>query len=75
MNYRMSLTGFHNPYEHKDLTAEQFLKIYIESQKKMFKKRDGQGRKRLVSWIKQNWQSQLSFVERLFPDTIKRREG
>lgn len=73
MNYRMSLVGFHNPYLHKDLTAEQFLKKYIESQKKKFKKRDGWKRRNLVDWIKRNWVRQLDFVERLFPHTIKKR--
>lgn len=71
LNYKQSLVGFHNPYLHKDLTPTQFLKAYIKSQKRMFKKKDGWNRKRLVEWIEENWDNQLKLVARLFPNTLR----
>lgn len=70
MNYKSSLIGFHNPYLHKGLTPDEFLKEYVGSQKKMFRKKDGYKRKKLVDWIYDNWDGQLKFVYRLFPHTL-----
>jgi hypothetical protein len=71
MDYRLSLIGFHNPYEHRGLTPRQFLVKYVTRQKSLYKKRDGWKRRRLVGWIEKHWDSQLHFVARLFPHTLK----
>lgn len=70
-NYKQSLIGFHNPYLHKDLTADEFLIEYVESLKKKAKKKNGWEKVKLAKWIEENWDDQLKFVSRLFPDTLK----
>lgn len=75
MKYKESLIGFHNPHIHKGLTPEEFLKEYIVSQKKKYRKKNGYKRKHLVEWIEKNWNDQLKFVARLFPFTLKEDKG
>lgn len=72
MDYRSSLMGFHNPYKHRGLTPEQFLDKYIQAQKlKGMRKRNGGDRLRLVGWIEAHKESQIKFVAKLFPHTLK----
>lgn len=71
LSYRSSLIGFHNPYLHKGFTPDEFLKAYIKSQKKKFRKKDGWQRKRLVEWIENNYDNQVKFVARLFSNTLE----
>ena len=72
MDYKSSLIGWHNPHLHKNLTPEQFLEKYIQEVLiARAKKKDGRDRMRLAGWIKENWKSQLKYVARLFPTTLK----
>jgi len=73
LSYRDSLNGFHNPYSHKGLTPEEFLKEYVKKTLKgRFSKRDGADRARLYKWIHDHWDDQVKFVYRLFPNTLKK---
>lgn len=74
MNYRQSLIGFHNPYQHKGLKPKEFLDLYIDFLKSGAKKRDGKQRLKLAEWIERHYDMQLSFVYRLFPNTLERDE-
>lgn len=71
LSYKHSLIGFHNPYLHKDLTPTEFLEKYIVSLLKKSKRKDGWRRIKLAKWIKENWDDQLKFVARMFPNTLK----
>ena len=71
-NYKSSLIGFHNPFEHKGLTPEEFLRLYVD--KCLYSKsktRDGYLRVRLAEWIEEHWEDQIKFVSRLFPGTLR----
>lgn len=70
MEYRSSLIGFHNPYKHRGLTPEQFLRLYVDRLKSMSKKKDGWKRVKLAEWIEAHWTDQIKFVSRLFPQTL-----
>ena len=69
-NYRASIVGFHNPHKHKDLTPDEFLMLYVARMRAMSKKKDGQARVTMAQWVEDNWETQLKFVSRLFPNTL-----
>jgi len=69
INYKASIIGFHNPKKHKGLSAEDFLNKYVESVL-LGKKRNRKNRVILAGWIHNNWETQLIFVKRLFPNTL-----
>jgi len=70
LTYRASLAGFHNPYKHKGLTPEEFLTEYVT--KVLVRKKSNRfQRTKLKNWIEMNWKSQIKFVSRLFPNTLR----
>lgn len=73
MDYRSSLAGFHNPYLHLGWSGDQFLREYVQMCREKGKKRSGWKHSRLADWIEANWDSQVKFVERIFPQTLKAR--
>ena len=70
MNYKQSLIGYHNPHLHKGLTPDKFLTEYVDSLKSKSKKKNGWEKVKLATWIEENWEDQLKFVTRLFPQTL-----
>ena len=70
MNYKSSIIGYHNPRKHLGLSPEEFLSEYVDALIGHAKQKGGWQKVKLAGWIKDNWESQLIFVSRLFPNTL-----
>ena len=68
MNYKASIIGFHNPKKHKGMFADDFLLLYIKNV--LLGKKYSKERYSLAKWIEKNFDNQVIFVKKLFPNTL-----
>jgi hypothetical protein len=70
INLEASITGYHNPTKHKDLTPEEFLLLYLRRQARKAWNSKSSDRAVLILEVLKDWDKWIERVMFLFSNTL-----